>query len=171
MWPVHLLQLKCSNVIFLNRLCSIFIFNISNRFTSINWTPWGAGEWCPFSPFSCFLPSAVIVSSSHTWEASHEWQEPQESYCFSLFDWRWRFKTLITVHIQSSHFHFPKSAREQRIKPSEFTYACDLLKTRHYGGTVSPWCGPAGPLFLAIISCFPCNLVSRNIINDNSSSN
>ena len=170
-WPVYLLRLKCSNVIFLNRLYSISIFNICNKFTSTNWTPWGAGERCPFSPFSCFLPSAVTVSSSHRWEASHRWQESQESHCFLLFDWRWTFKTLISVPIHSSHFHFPKPTGQQRIKPFEFTYACGLLKTRHYGDTVSPWCGPAGPLFVAIISCFPLNSVSRNIINDNSSSN
>lgn len=107
-WPEYLLRLKWSNVIFLNRLYSIPIFNVSNRFTSTNWASWGAEELYAFSYFSCFLPSAVIVSSSHKWEASHKWQESQESHCFLLFDWRWRFKILIRVHIHSSHFHFLK---------------------------------------------------------------
>lgn len=57
--------------------------------------------------------------------------------CFSLFDWRLWFKTFRKVHMHSSHFHFPKSTGEHRIKLSEFTYACGLLKTQHFGDPVS----------------------------------
>lgn len=110
--------------------------------------------------YSC---SVIIVLSSCTWEASNKWQE---SHCFSLLDWRWRFKNFIKVHIHSSHFHFPKSTG---IELSEFRYACDLQKTWRYRDPVTPWHGPVGLLLLAAISCFPPNSVSTNIINNNSS--
>lgn len=64
---------------------------------------------------------------------------------------------------------FPNPQDSKRIKPFEFTYDSRLLKTRNYRDTVSPWCGTAVPLFLAILSCFPPNSISRNIMHGNSS--
>lgn len=92
--------------------------------------------------------------------------------CFSLFDWRLWFKTFRKVHIHSSHFHFPKSTGESTelsYLNSHMLVACwkhNTLETQY----LSPWCSPAGHLLL-VISCFPVNSVSRNIINDNSFSN
>lgn len=60
---------------------------------------------------------------------------------------------------------FLKLIRQQRITSSKSKYACGLLNTGHYEDMVPPWYGPAAPLFLTMISCFPLTSVSGNRIN------